>query len=135
MPEHVLVLKWTGKRDDVVPDEQLVRHMVSNLLSNAVKYSPGGGLVRFEVIQEDSQVCLTVMDARIGIPEQGREHIFEAFHRFSNVGAISGTGLGMAILKRAVERHGGEVEFESMEGKGTTWRVTLPLSEAPAEFP
>ncbi len=135
MPEHVLVLKWTGKRDDVVPDEQLVRHMVSNLLSNAVKYSPGGGLVRFEVIQEDSQVCLTVMDAGIGIPEQGREHIFEAFHRFSNVGAISGTGLGMAILKRAVERHGGEVEFESMEGKGTTWRVTLPLSEAPAEFP
>ncbi len=132
-PEHVLVLNWTGARDDVALDEQLVRHIVSNLLSNAVKYSPDGCLVRFEVAQEEDRVRLVVTDAGIGIPEKGRERIFEAFHRFPNVGSISGTGLGMAIVKRAVERHGGEIDFESAEGKGTTWRVTLPLPEALSE--
>ena len=132
-PEHVLVLNWTGARDDVALDVQLVRHMVSNLLSNAVKYSPDGGLVRFEVIQVPDQICLAVTDTGIGIPEHGREHIFEAFHRFPNVGAIPGTGLGMAILKRSVERHGGEIDFESTEGEGTTWSVTLPLSRVPPE--
>ncbi len=132
-PGHVLILNWTGTRDDVVLDEQLVRNIVNNLLSNAVKYSPDGGLVRFEIIQEEQQVRLVVSDAGIGIPEQGRERIFEAFHRFPNVGAISGTGLGMAILKRAVERHGGEIGFESTEGVGTTWSVTLPLPVLPGQ--
>lgn len=127
-PEHVLMLDWQGARDDVVLDEQLVRHMLSNLLSNAVKYSPDGGLVRLTVKRDAHQVSMVVSDNGIGIPEQGRERIFEAFHRFPNVGAISGSGLGMAILKRAVERHGGDIRFESKEGEGTVWRAFLPLS-------
>jgi signal transduction histidine kinase len=127
-PEHVLMLDWQGARGDVVLDEQLVRHMLSNLLSNAVKYSPDGGLVRLTVKRDAHQVSMVVSDNGIGIPEQGRERIFEAFHRFPNVGAISGSGLGMAILKRAVERHGGDIRFESKEGEGTVWRAFLPLS-------
>ena len=109
-PEHVLVFDWQGGRGDVGLDEQLIRHIISNMLSNAVKYSPDDGLVRLEVIREEDEVRIEVKDVGIGIPEQGRERIFEAFHRFSNVGAISGAGLGMAILKtggRAARRRSG----------------------------
>lgn len=109
-PEHVLVFDWQGGRGDGGLDEQLIRHIISNMLSNAVKYSPDDGLVRLEVIREEDEVRIEVKDVGIGIPEQGRERIFEVFHRFPNVGAISGAGLGMAILKtggRAARRRSG----------------------------
>ena len=127
---HELKFDWTGALDNVVLDQQLVRHMVSNMLSNAVKYSPNGGLVHLAVARDKHEVSIAVTDEGIGIPESEREIIYEAFHRFPNVGAISGTGLGLAILKRAVERHGGQVSFESAEGEGTKWLVTLPLAGA-----
>ena len=127
---HELKFDWAGTLDNVVLDEQLVRHMVSNMLSNAVKYSPQGGLVHLAVVRDNHEVSIAVTDEGIGIPESERENIYEAFHRFPNVGAISGTGLGLAILKRAVERHGGRVSFESAEGEGTKWLVTLPLAGA-----
>ena len=125
---HQLKFDWTGTVDNVVLDEQLVRHMVSNMLSNAVKYSPNGGLVLLAVVRDKQKISIAVTDEGIGIPESERESIYEAFHRFPNVGAISGTGLGLAILKRAVERHGGQVSFESVEGKGTKWLVVLPAA-------
>jgi len=125
---HQLKFDWTGTVDNVVLDEQLVRHMVSNMLSNAVKYSPNGGLVLLAVVRDKQKISIAVTDEGIGIPESERESIYEAFHRFPNVGAISGTGLGLAILKRAVERHGGQVSFESVEGKGTKWLVVLPVA-------
>ena len=94
-PEQELKFDWIGTRSDVVLDEQLVRHMLSNMLSNAVKYSPNGGLVHLGVVRGKQELSITVTDEGIGIPESERENIYEAFYRFPNVGAISGTGLGL----------------------------------------
>lgn len=107
-------------------DEKLLRHIFVNLLSNAMKYSPRGGDVRFEVRREEDDTVFRVRDRGIGIPPQEIEHLFESFHRASNVGGIQGTGLGLAIVKNAVDMHGGTIAVESELGAGTTFTVKLP---------
>ncbi len=108
-------------------DEALLRHILTNLLSNAVKYSPGGQPVRFRITRKGPGAEFTIRDEGIGIPAADRASLFTAFHRGANVGQIPGTGLGLTIVKRCVELHGGELECESEEGRGTTFRVRLPL--------
>jgi signal transduction histidine kinase len=125
-PKHEFWLDISGNSGAVYLDEQLVLHLVTNMLSNAVKYSPDGGLITLTLRVTEDAVRISVSDQGIGIPEAGRERLFDAFHRFKNVGAISGTGLGLAIMKRAAERHGGTIEIESREGAGTTVSVVLP---------
>jgi len=115
-------------------DEKLLRHIFVNLLSNAMKYSPGGGDVRFEVRREGDGTVFRVRDRGIGIPPQEIGHLFESFHRASNVGGIQGTGLGLAIVKNAVDMHGGTIAVESAPGAGTAFTVTLP-GEPPAREP
>jgi PAS domain S-box-containing protein len=112
-----------------VVDKKLVRQIVVNLLSNALKYSPMESAVRFELICRPEELVLRVEDAGIGIPEEDRERLFEAFHRAGNVGAAPGTGLGLAIARHAVDLHGGTIDFESEVGVGTTFTVTLPCRE------
>lgn len=122
-------------------DRTLIRHILSNLLSNAIKYSPQGGKVLLEMKklqkQENAEmgksascnfpaVIFRIQDEGIGIPKEDRENLFTAFHRCGNVGGIAGNGLGLAIVKKAVELHGGTISFESEEGVGTTFTVTLP---------
>ncbi len=111
-------------------DEALLRHIFNNLLSNAVKYSPDGGEVIFSARREGDALVATVQDQGIGIPEKDRPHLYEAFHRCENVGEIQGTGLGLVIVKRCVEQHGGSIDFESETGKGTTFTVRLPVFQA-----
>ena len=107
-------------------DEKLLRHIFSNLLSNALKYSPGGGQVRFKVRREEASTVFEVADQGIGIPTNEIPHLFEPFHRASNVGEIQGTGLGLAIVKSAVEMHGGTIQVSSVAGEGTAFTVCLP---------
>ena len=125
---HVLEFRVNGNGREVLLDEQIFRQVVGNLLSNAIKYSPDGGPIMLEAWCDDQRVRIACTDAGLGIPAIGRDRLFEPFHRFDNVGAISGTGLGLAIIKRAVTSHGGTIICESQEGKGTTFRVTLPQS-------
>ena len=106
-------------------DEKLLRHMLSNLLSNAVKYSPNGGEVKLVVAQRGSRVAFEVSDQGIGIPADEVAHLFEPFHRASNVGSIAGTGLGLAIVKQSVDLHCGQIEVKSDVGRGTTFTITL----------
>lgn len=115
-------------------DENLMRHILSNLLSNAIKYSPAGATVRFDVICGDREVIFQIKDEGIGIPQKDQEQLFEAFHRASNVGKIAGNGLGLCIVKQCVDLHGGTIEFSSAVGVGTTFKVTLPLSNLEREF-
>jgi PAS domain S-box-containing protein len=113
--------------DAAFGDENLVRHILTNLLSNAVKYSEVGKRVTLKVAKEGSKAVFSIVDRGCGIPaaEQGR--LFQAFHRGSNVRQIPGTGLGLVIVKRCVELHGGDIHCKSAEGSGTTFTVTLPL--------
>jgi len=108
-------------------DEALLRHILTNLLTNAVKYSPPGEAVLVEVRHENSQVLLRVQDHGIGIPEADGKRIFTPFYRSPNAAHIPGTGLGLVIVKRCVERHGGQIQIQSREGAGTTVTVQLPV--------
>jgi len=108
-------------------DENLLRHILTNLLTNAVKYSPPGSPVRIAVTQEGDEAVLRVVDSGIGILPTDRAHLFEAFHRGGNTGQIPGTGLGLVIVKRSVELHGGSISCTSSEGRGTTFTIRLPV--------
>ncbi len=106
-------------------DERLLRHILNNLLSNAIKYSPGGELVQLQVRAVGGHTVFEVLDQGIGIPTHEIPHLFESFHRASNVGDIHGTGLGLSIVKKAVERHGGKVEVHSSQHNGSHFTVTI----------
>ena len=124
-----LRLDYAAETGQGLYDEKLLRHIFSNLLSNAVKYSPLGGLVLFRVRTEQDMVVLEVEDEGIGIPEDELPHLFESFHRASNVGTIQGTGLGLAIVRNAVDIHGGTIDVRSSAGSGTTFTVRLPARQ------
>jgi signal transduction histidine kinase len=108
-------------------DEKLLRQILVNLLSNAIKYSPSNGLIYLEFIWKFTEVVFIIKDNGIGIPSDDLPHLFESFHRCQNVGMISGTGLGLTIVKRSVEMHGGHISVVSQIDVGTTFTVTLPL--------
>jgi signal transduction histidine kinase len=107
----------------------LLRHILANLLSNAVKYSAQGMKVGLSVHREGPQAVFEVRDRGIGIAPDDRQRLFEAFQRGQNVGEIPGTGLGLVIVKRCIELHGGEIEVASELGSGTTVTVRLNLFE------
>lgn len=110
-------------------DEKLLRQILQNLLSNALKYSPPSGVVYFDLEMQDGRATFTIRDQGIGIPEDELAHVFDPFFRASNVLNTPGSGLGMAIVKSAVDLHGGTITVESKLGLGTTVTVRIPLQE------
>ena len=122
----------------VLGDADELQSAVQNLVSNAVKYSHSGGEVRVGLRDGGDQVLLTVEDQGIGIPDADQEHLFERFFRAGNTGDIHGTGLGLALVRQVVERHGGSVTLASATSEGTLVTVTLPIAaetSAPIESP
>lgn len=107
-------------------DENLLRHILNNLLTNAQKYSRPGAPVRLTLAREGRDAVFAVRDEGIGIPEADQARLFNAFHRGANVGHVNGTGLGLVIVRRCCELHGGTVSVVSREGAGTTFTVRLP---------
>lgn len=107
-------------------DERLLEHILTNLLNNAVKYSPPETKVNFDLAATSTQITFTIQDQGIGIPPSDIPHLFESFHRATNVGNIQGTGLGLAIVKQCVNLHQGEIDVYSELGKGTTFIVKFP---------
>jgi PAS domain S-box-containing protein len=108
-------------------DERLLGHIFTNLLSNAVKYSEPGATVDFAIRQDGHAAVCVVRDRGIGISENDQEQLFKAFHRGGNVGTRPGTGLGLLLVRRCVELHGGSVELKSKVDEGTTVTVQLPV--------
>ena len=108
-------------------DERLLRHILTNLLTNAVKYSEAGSSVHFEITVDGADAVCVIRDRGIGIPEADREWLFSAFHRGQNVGERPGTGLGLVIVKRCADAHGGRIHVDSTLGAGTTVTVRLPV--------
>jgi signal transduction histidine kinase len=115
-------------------DAGRLERALTNLVGNAVKYSPPGRAeVRVAVTREqDSRggwAVVEVQDQGVGIPAADLPHIFERFHRATNVGdRLPGTGLGLAGAREVVEQHGGELRVQSQEGYGSTFTVRLPLT-------
>ena len=126
-----VVLHANGNLDVVVGDERRIRQVIFNLLSNATKFAPAGGQVDVDATRLNGQVIVSVADTGPGIAAEDLDRIFEQFQQ-TDVGASQpeGTGLGLALSKRFVEMHGGRIWCESELGKGSTFRVTLPLETA-----
>jgi PAS domain S-box-containing protein len=112
---------------DAQADERLLGHIFTNLLSNAVKYSESGATVHFAFERNGTEAVGTVRDRGVGISAEDQQKLFTAFHRGANVGSRPGTGLGLMLVKRCAELHGGKVRVSSEIGEGTTVVVTLPL--------
>ncbi len=123
---HTLNFKHSCLNSEAYLDSILLRQILTNLLSNAIKYSPNGGEVNLHLTCNQSFALFKLQDQGIGILEKDKQKLFESFQRGSNAGTIQGTGLGLAIVKKCVELHGGQIWFDSMIGKGTTFYVKLP---------
>ena len=108
-----------------------MEQVLSNLLTNAIKYSPQGGSIVVTVGKDSTEHAaeIRVQDSGIGIPLHQQARIFGRFMRADNARAagISGTGLGLYLCRALVEQHAGRLWFESGEGEGTTFFVTIPL--------
>jgi signal transduction histidine kinase len=115
----------------VTADALRIEQVLSNLLSNAIKYSPGGGPIEVTLKETQTQeAILSVQDHGMGIPHEQQPYLFGRFVRADNARAagIRGTGLGLYLCQELVERHGGQICFESEEGVGSTFFFTLPLT-------
>ena len=126
--EHTINFGSLGQCTNVCMDERILRHMLTNLLSNAIKYSPIGSTVYFNLECDRVSAIFRIVDKGIGIPAADQAQLFQSFYRGSNVGAISGTGLGLTVVKKSVDVHGGEIAFASEVGVGTTFTVNIPLN-------
>jgi len=124
VPKHLVVMV----------DPQRFSQVVDNLISNAVKYTPAGGRVEVDLSVTHDRVELAVLDTGIGISMRDRTHVFSRFFRSRQASrqSIQGIGLGLSITKAIVDSHGGRIEVESEVGRGSTFRVRLPL-DVPAD--
>ena len=107
-------------------DKKWIKHIVNNLLSNAIKYSGEDQQIEISIKKEPTGISFSFKDYGVGISKEDIAMLFEPFYRGENVGEISGTGLGLVILQKALNLHKGKIEVESEIGKGSNFRVTLP---------
>jgi signal transduction histidine kinase len=116
------------ERCTVLGDARRIERVVMNLLSNAIKYSPSGSQVTVRVRKEGAFAVLSVSDQGLGIPREDQEVIFLPFGRGRSAGGgAEGTGIGLYVVRRIVEAHDGRIEVDSEPGRGTEFRVRLPL--------
>ncbi|MEB2289085.1 MAG: GAF domain-containing protein [Anaerolineae bacterium] len=140
--EQIIARMGASKRSDVrvrleapesfelLLDRRLFSRVVHHLVSNAIKFSLPDREVVVRLYPQGERLVIQVQDEGIGIPLADRAHVFDGFHRGSNVGGIPGSGLGLAITRHNVELSEGTIGFESEEGQGTTFTVTWPLVKA-----
>jgi len=123
----VLTKHYSGVKD-VFLDENQMRFIVSTLLSNAVRYSSSGDSIHIRLSTHGDAFILQVKDTGWGIPKNQQEKVFTKFFRADNVASVDvvGMGLGLYMTKSIIEAYGGKIWFESEEGKGSTFSVTLP---------
>jgi PAS domain S-box-containing protein len=115
-------------------DPVRIGQVIDNLISNALKFTPAGGRVDVRAAASGRCVRIEIEDSGTGISEEEQARLFERFYRTSQAqtDAVPGVGLGLSIAKAIVEAHGGQISCMSVEGRGTTFAIDLPLAEQPA---
>jgi signal transduction histidine kinase len=122
-----------AKEDLIVNGDKVkLRQLFINILENAVRYTPNDGNISVSLVRSELDALVTITDTGIGIPPEHLPHIFERFYRVDKARsrAEGGVGLGLAIAKFIADSHGGKIEVESAEGKGTSFYLSLPLKKA-----
>jgi len=117
-------------------NKSALERISENLIGNAIKFTPEEGSVEVRVWEKEKEVILEVRDSGVGVGEEAQARIFEAFEQES--GGLDrdyqGSGLGLSIVQRLVELHGGTVDVESSKGEGSTFTVRLPLPSTNGEL-
>lgn len=116
---------WT----EIDPDKFI--QVIDNIMNNAIKYSPDGGVITCRLVDTHQHVILSIADQGLGIPKKDLNRIFDRFFRVDKARsrAQGGTGLGLAISREVIEMHHGRIWVESVEGKGSTFYISLPYEE------
>lgn len=126
-----LTLDTSLEQASILGDDHRLLQVFANLISNAVKYSPENGVVKVSVIAHESGYRVSVRDYGLGIPEEFHSRIFQRFAQAdsSDTRDKGGTGLGLSITKAIVERHNGQIDYETEFGKGTVFYFDLPVAQ------
>lgn len=122
----------------VFGSEHDLERMLNNIIINALSYTKEDGTITVEVSSYNKLAELSVVDTGLGIPTKDLPHVFEAFYKTDTPRSLvdnhQGVGLGLAIVKEIIEQHHGSVEIKSIENKGTTVIIRLPLAKTDAEL-
>lgn len=112
-------------------DERRIKQVLYNIVNNAIKFTPDGGTVTVGARRDQSEVCLWVQDTGVGVTKNEQERLFDRFYRTSTatIAGKAGKGLGLSVVKKIIELHGGEVSVQSEEGKGTLVLCVFPFKE------
>jgi len=127
--EVALQLDMSSPSPLLYADPQRMKQVLINLVTNAIKFTPPGGIVTIHARPYDQRfVMISVIDTGYGIPAEDQQHIFERFYQsnHSRQSKMGGYGLGLSIARLIVEQHGGSINFDTVEGKGTTFYFTAP---------
>lgn len=127
--QHTLTFEPAEHLANVYGDAFQMDRVFTNMLVNAINYTPEGGTITIRTRQQAGEVVVEIQDNGIGIPAQEHEHIFTRFYRGDPArgSGQGGMGMGLTIARKIVEAHGGRIELESEPGKGSTFRVLLPV--------
>ena len=133
-PRHAVRLEVPEAPVTIRADPTRLDQVVGNLVSNAIKYSPEGGDIVVRVEKRGADAILAVCDRGVGIPPEEHARIFEPFRRAGRAADLApGAGLGLSVVRRIVEAHGGHVELQSAPERGSEFRIVLPSSSEPSE--
>jgi signal transduction histidine kinase len=131
---HPIVLEAPDRPVNVHADGERFQRVLENLINNAIKYSPDGGTVELSISTDREHAVIRVRDYGIGISAEALPRIFEASYRAREAATCApGLGLGLSIASRVIARHGGTIEAESAEARGTIVTVRLPLARGQRE--
>ena len=116
-------------KSEAFADPLAIEQILDNLVDNALKYTPAGGRVVVRTAAREGRACLEVVDTGVGIEPAEQARVFERFYRVDKARArdVPGTGLGLSIVKHLCEANGGKIVLESWPGRGSTFRVDLPV--------
>ncbi|NER07013.1 MAG: response regulator, partial [Okeania sp. SIO3C4] len=120
---HKIVFQPAPESCTLQLDDKIGREIFTNLLSNAIKFSPKSNKIDIRTAYSDGILEIEIQDYGIGIPEEDQKRLFVPFHRGTNVEGIQGTGLGLKIVKDAIEIHDGEISIKSKENQGTSFFI------------
>jgi signal transduction histidine kinase len=123
--QQVIVLSSQGHCTHAALDEKLLYSILSNLLSNAVKYSSSDSKIHLRLTCESTATLFQIQDSGVGIAPEDQANLYQPFHRGQNVASIPGTGLGLAVVKKCVDLHRGEIFVHSQVGQGTEFTVRI----------
>jgi signal transduction histidine kinase len=118
---------------EIFVDESMFKTVLRNLISNAIKYSNNNGQITIFAEKDNANVTITVSDNGVGIDKEDISKLFEFTSEFTTKGTAgeSGTGFGLTLCKEFVEKHGGKIWVESVVGKGSDFKFSIPVNKNP----